>query len=202
MWKTCTIVSNSMLKWLYFYSVVVYCFKLLSRWEISTSICQNVLTFIVIKLRPRGHKSACCSCEKSTDHCMTDARKYCRMSYLLMLSKAESEKWSWIHIRNRINTKTWSLPEGYTLPKFDRHLSLRSWVILWTHTHRWLQYLLCLYINACRQLKFCYSVLSFFKFWSRNTDSCLKVNPFKLHTACLLLKAFSSCSGQPWLTYS
>jgi len=135
MWKTCTIVSNSMLKWLYFYSVVVYCFKLLSRWEISTSICQNVLTFIVIKLRPRGHKSACCSCEKSTDHCMTDARKYCRMSYLLMLSKAESEKWSWIHIHNRINTKTWSLPEGYTLPKFDRHLSLRSWVILWTHTH-------------------------------------------------------------------
>jgi len=36
------------------------------------------------------------------------------MPYLAVLSKVE--KWSWIHIRNRINTKIWPLLDGHSLP--------------------------------------------------------------------------------------
>jgi len=43
------------------------------------------------------------TCERSTDNCMTDARKYRKMSYLVMFRKAE--KRSWIHIQNPVNTK-------------------------------------------------------------------------------------------------
>jgi len=37
------------------------------------------------------------------DRRMTDARKYRKMAYLVMLRKVK--KWSWIYIRNRIDTE-------------------------------------------------------------------------------------------------
>ena len=45
---------------------------------------------------------------------MTDAREHCNMPYLIVLRKAN--KYSWIHMRNRINTEIESRLEGHTMP--------------------------------------------------------------------------------------
>jgi len=89
-------------------------------------------------------KNCAATSKKFTDHCTTDARKYCKMLCLLMLRKLE--KWYGSSSTPKLyqhSTPKSLLGGGHPLPRL--HPSMCSRVILQTnrHTHTcgWSQYL-------------------------------------------------------------